>query len=514
MNYTKKLTAYVTWSRTCTLFIMTFLLRYTRTQLCGNGCCAGYMWNKELKRCIACDIGYYGENCSSACPFPRFGESCQHSCNCSKNDCNFKHGCKMLLEDCDSGFTGLYCDIPCRYPSYGYACQKTCNCEIRFCNFSSGCEVGSPTVEFPSPSPTKKTAVTIVSSTTGCDNGFVGLYCNIPCRYPSYGYSCQESCNCEQKFCNFTTGCEAGSPTIEQPSPSPTEKSTLTVLLSSSDVLEDTQHLCQNNTYFHYWIMQKKRNLLIFGIAFLMSMSVLMMVIYLFINIKGSRSYSGARIHRSTMIRQRIILTLLKSTFALGLILTAETKKCMSNYTTCNRWNETFNTCEECECMDGYTGSQCEIPCPYPGYGKDCQKFCNCKQQYCIHITGCKDGSATLWPPETTKKHNLLPSKTFTDGCLHGYTGPDCKLQCRYPSFGVNCQEECDCQEEYCNFITGCYSYVNITKTECDHRERRKRRTYLLYSSITIGVIAVVQFSGYLYLSFFYKPVVFVINRY
>ncbi|XP_062584153.1 multiple epidermal growth factor-like domains protein 11 [Saccostrea cucullata] len=157
-------------------------------------------------------------------------------CNCSQRDCNYKHGCRMLSKDCDLGYTGPSCEIPCRYPAYGYFCQEFCNCEEKCCNPSTGCEVGSPTFEPPSKSTTKKSTNTILSTTTNCYTGFVGHYCNILCRYPSYGHLCQKSCNCEQKLCDFSTGCKAVSSTIEQLSPSQTEKSTLRVLSSNSGI--------------------------------------------------------------------------------------------------------------------------------------------------------------------------------------------------------------------------------------------------------------------------------------
>ncbi|XP_061195898.1 cell death abnormality protein 1-like [Saccostrea echinata] len=287
MKHTKRLT--IIYSRICIFFTLVFLFSYTRTELCGNDCCSGFTWNQGLTSCIPCNHGYYGQNCSFACSYPQFGKDCRQICNCSQDECNFEHGCKLLPEDCDIGYTGPYCDIPCRYPAYGYSCQKSCNCEERFCNVSSGCEVGSPTFESPSPSSTKTATITMLSSSTDCDIGFLGPQCNISCRYPSYGYLCQRSCNCEQIFCHFSNGCEAGSPTIEQLSPSQTEKSTFTMLTSTPDTLDDSQYLCQNNTRSYLLITGKKKKLLIFGITFLMSLSVLLLVAYLFITKKELR---------------------------------------------------------------------------------------------------------------------------------------------------------------------------------------------------------------------------------
>lgn len=42
------------------------------------------------------------------------------------------------------------------------------------------------------------------------------------------------------------------------------------------------------------------------------------------------------------------------------------------------------------EYVKGYIGNKCEFTCPYPGSGESCQQNCNCKEQYCNHITGCE----------------------------------------------------------------------------------------------------------------------------
>lgn len=41
-------------------------------------------------------------------------------------------------------------------------------------------------------------------------------------------------------------------------------------------------------------------------------------------------------------------------------------------------------------CEVGYTGPNCHIECPFPMYGKDCQSMCNCSDNVCDHIRGCK----------------------------------------------------------------------------------------------------------------------------
>lgn len=39
---------------------------------------------------------------------------------------------------------------------------------------------------------------------------------------------------------------------------------------------------------------------------------------------------------------------------------------------------------------------------------------------------------------------------------VQGYTGNKCEIPCRCPSYGEYCKQECNCEEQYCNHITGC----------------------------------------------------------
>lgn len=62
------------------------------------------------------------------------------------------------------------------------------------------------------------------------------------------------------------------------------------------------------------------------------------------------------------------------------------------------------------------------------------------------------------------KNYNLgfnFPKINFL-GCNDGYHGPDCLLQCRYPSYGKKCQRMCNCSSLECNHITGCGNMTGI----------------------------------------------------
>lgn len=41
-------------------------------------------------------------------------------------------------------------------------------------------------------------------------------------------------------------------------------------------------------------------------------------------------------------------------------------------------------------------------------------------------------------------------------GCRAGYFGSRCVNKCRFPTFGKECQKTCQCSKSFCNFITGC----------------------------------------------------------
>ncbi|XP_034335143.2 uncharacterized protein [Magallana gigas] len=45
-------------------------------------------------------------------------------------------------------------------------------------------------------------------------------------------------------------------------------------------------------------------------------------------------------------------------------------------------------------------------------------------------------------------------------GCPLGYYGSNCSGSCRYPSYGVECQEECLCPKKVCDHVFGCLDYT------------------------------------------------------
>ncbi|XP_052711734.1 multiple epidermal growth factor-like domains protein 11 isoform X1 [Crassostrea angulata] len=116
-----------------------------------------------------------------------------------------------ICKECHNGYFGFNCTLQCRYPSFGSACQDKCNCNKTFCNPLRGCEDGSPTLPPKSTSTViEKISVTPIitlKTTAACSVGFFGSSCDIPCRYPSFGFHFQSECICSEENCNHIVGC-------------------------------------------------------------------------------------------------------------------------------------------------------------------------------------------------------------------------------------------------------------------------------------------------------------------
>lgn len=51
------------------------------------------------------------------------------------------------------------------------------------------------------------------------------------------------------------------------------------------------------------------------------------------------------------------------------------------------KWNKEETKCIPCD--KGYTGLNCEVVCPFPSFGLDCQSICNCTKTKCDPVNGC-----------------------------------------------------------------------------------------------------------------------------
>nr|XP_034330970.1 multiple epidermal growth factor-like domains protein 11 [Crassostrea gigas]XP_034330971.1 multiple epidermal growth factor-like domains protein 11 [Crassostrea gigas] len=163
----------------------------------------------------------------------------------------------------------------------------------------------------------------------------------------------------------------------------------------------------------------------------------------------------------------------------------------------CKTWDTTFNKCQECH--TGFTGPNCTIKCRYPSFGNGCQNVCNCIETFCNRSTGCKDGSPTILPISTKSNIKKTSVSRFTTEKIHcsaGFVGNDCTIPCRFPSFGFRCQSKCYCSMEKCDHKIGC----NESSTICNSEEGNNLRA-MMYSTVVLSVLAILQISIYLYFS-------------
>ncbi|XP_062603285.1 tyrosine-protein kinase receptor Tie-1-like [Saccostrea cucullata] len=99
-----------------------------------------------------------------------------------------------------------------------------------------------------------------------------------------------------------------------------------------------------------------------------------------------------------------------------------------------------------------------------------------------------------------------LPGYTMpvlSKGCKPGYLGNKCESPCRYPSYGIDCQLECKCSgPEKCDHVKGCVELNPF----CSTTKHAGNEEAMLYSTIVLSILAVLQFIAYIYLSFCYNP--------
>ncbi|XP_048771694.1 scavenger receptor class F member 1-like isoform X1 [Ostrea edulis] len=194
--------------------------------------------------------------------------------------------------------------------------------------------------------------------------------------------------------------------------------------------------------------------------------------------------------------------------FACTLLPLTVTDKSTCSKDNCKVWDTRMEKCSECDV--GFQGECCQLSCRYPNYGDRCQSWCNCEITNCSFVTGCDDGSPTVspgFPNASTTSLSALSIYTTSRACPPGYIGSDCKLPCRYPGYGDSCQSQCGCAEDLCHHMNGCKPYRYCGASESH------RKDALLYTTIILGVVAVIQFTAYIYVSFFCKVgVLMVIN--
>ncbi|XP_065926559.1 uncharacterized protein [Magallana gigas] len=119
-----------------------------------------------------CKPGYKGHRCELECDGNMYGENCSKSCGNCKNSEQCHHIDGTCMKRCENGYQGLKCDKECDNGTYGNGCDKTCGHCVN------------------------KTICYHVNGTCfeGCDPGYRGSRCHQECTNNKYGDGCQINC--------------------------------------------------------------------------------------------------------------------------------------------------------------------------------------------------------------------------------------------------------------------------------------------------------------------------------
>ncbi|KAK3757268.1 hypothetical protein RRG08_047459 [Elysia crispata] len=304
----------------------------------------------------------------------------------------------------------------------------------------------------------------------GCDDGYLGDRCNVPCPYNTFGPKCSQTCNPNcggpKNACDSITGfckdgCDngyLGNRCDVQISMCPhgwnTSYSDRTCIQQNMNLLPwvKARQTCKKQGGDLLSSYSKERERAIYGDAYRGE------IFYIGLNDRRregvfrwqDRNKSitpavwGYREPTKNEYCAIVYLDLGESTLAslncsVGSFFLCEKHSACTNNTfgakcsfTCNpNCGGPSNACDSFDgfckdgCDDGYLGDRCEIPCSRNHFGHKCYYTCNSKcggpSNACNISTGfCKDG------------------------CDNGYRGNRCDLPCTANTFGPNCLKMCN----------------------------------------------------------------------
>lgn len=80
----------------------------------------------------------------------------------------------------------------------------------------------------------------------------------------------------------------------------------------------------------------------------------------------------------------------------------------------------------------------------------------------------------------------LNPSTGLCQKCPLGYYRFNCSEKCIYPTYGEDCQYECKCSKDKCNFVTGCFKRRETTTDNQNIRSTKEVTVKLSIQSSTV----------------------------
>lgn len=188
---------------------------------------------------------------------------------------------------------------------------------------------------------------------TPCKAGYNGLNCDIKCVYPSFGKDCQSTCNCEEAECDHIEGCKNS-----------TGKTVSNICLGVNGT-----SCCVG----YHWDQLKQ-----------ICMPCEAGYTGLNCTIKCLYPLYGQGCQSVCKCAEEVCHYMYGCKNPTGNICIGTNGiECCQGY----KWNKEETTCIPCD--KGFTGNNCNVICPFPSYGLDCQSICNCTETSCNPVDGC-----------------------------------------------------------------------------------------------------------------------------
>ncbi|KAK9737372.1 Brain and reproductive organ-expressed protein (BRE) [Popillia japonica] len=126
-----------------------------------------------------------------------------------------------------------------------------------------------------------------------------------------------------------------------------------------------------------------------------------------------------------------------------------------------------------CQCTEGFGGPRCHINCPPGLYGVDCQHECMCQNNATCEPNAIRILTGkTAWRLAGVLCNGDCDHVSGECHCHAGWVGPLCDDQCPTGTHGIECQNQCRCQNGgTCDPVTGkCFCEPGWTGSVCANR--------------------------------------------
>ncbi|XP_056016789.1 multiple epidermal growth factor-like domains protein 11 [Ostrea edulis] len=297
-----------------------------------------------------------------------------------------------------------------------------------------------------------------------CPPGFITKNCTLPCRYPSFGPACQGNCNCKASDCNSGTGCKEGVATLYPVSSSrgeltsSTMPNTLNITICPIGYTGEKCKLpcpfpnygdgCQIECSCAEELCSHINGCSInstHGLKTEPRTPTTTPIVGTSIKLLDTQCHvkmlGDSRGRKSRLLRGAIGMACVALIFF--------TTYCLLIILNNSEGFNSISICDLC-CRKGNETTEILVECP-PGYtGENCDIPCRHPSfgQACQEICHCTEIDCD--------------SVTGCVVCPIGYTGDRCEMPCRFPTYGDRCQMACSCAEEFCNFTYGCSTSSTI----------------------------------------------------